>query len=281
MPPSRPLDYHAGMKRTTARTQRRKASVLPRPAPSRAASKGSKKPKPLPPGQKARPSRRTISPRQLPKSIPVTPELQRRALRVLDGLKEGYPDAHCELDFTTGLEAMVASILAAQSTDAMVNTVTPHLFKKYPTAQAYLDADEDTLKKEIHSTGFFNNKTKSIKNASRAIMEKFGGKMPRTMDDLVSLPGVGRKTANVILGNVYKVPGIVVDTHMLRIARRLGFTVQTDAEKVERDIMAILPENEWIKFSHLIPWHGRRCCTARAPQCETCPVAPDCPKLID
>ncbi|HET6462985.1 MAG TPA: endonuclease III, partial [Candidatus Krumholzibacteria bacterium] len=192
-----------------------------------------------------------------------------------------YPDAHCELDFTNALEALVASVLAAQSTDAMVNTVTPLLFKKYPTPQAYLDADEDTLKKEIHSTGFFNNKTKSIRNASRAIIEKFGGKMPRTMDDLVSLPGVGRKTANVILGNVYKVPGIVVDTHMLRIAKRLGFTVQTDAEKVERDIMAIFPESVWINFSHLIPWHGRRCCTARAPQCETCPVAPDCPKLID
>lgn len=267
------------MKRTTARAQRRRAPILPKPAPAVAKSK--RTPKPLPPGQKAKPSRRTVTAAQLPKAIPVTPELKRRALRVLDGLKEGYPDAHCELNFSHALEALVASILAAQSTDAMVNTVTPVLFKKYPTPQAYLDADEDTLKKEIHSTGFFNNKTKSIKNASRAIIEKFGGKMPRTMDDLVSLPGVGRKTANVILGNVYKVPGIVVDTHMLRIARRLGFTVETDAAKVERDVMAILPESEWIKFSHLIPWHGRRCCTARAPQCETCPVAPDCPKLIE
>jgi len=269
------------MKRTTARTQRRKATIVPKrsPAPVNKPN-GKKKPKPLPPGPKAKLSPRSVKAKP-PVANTVTPDLKRRAMRVLDGLNEAYPDAHCELDFTNALEALVASVLAAQSTDAMVNTVTPALFKKYPTPQAYVDADEDTLKKEIHSTGFFNNKTKSIKNASRAIIEKFGGKMPRTMDDLVSLPGVGRKTANVILGNVYKVPGIVVDTHMLRIARRLGFTVQTDAEKVERDVMAILPDSVWINFSHLIPWHGRRCCTARAPQCETCPVAPDCPKLID
>ena len=269
------------MKRTTARTQRRKATIVPKrsPAPVNKPN-GKKKPKPLPPGPKAKLSPRSVKAKP-PVASPVTPDLKRRAMRVLDGLNEAYPDAHCELDFTNALEALVASVLAAQSTDAMVNTVTPALFKKYPTPQAYVDADEDTLKKEIHSTGFFNNKTKSIKNASRAIIEKFGGKMPRTMEDLVSLPGVGRKTANVILGNVYKVPGIVVDTHMLRIARRLGFTVQTDAEKVERDVMAILPESVWINFSHLIPWHGRRCCTARAPQCDTCPVAPDCPKLID
>jgi len=270
------------MKRTTARTQRRKATIVPKRSPAPVNKPhGKKKPKPLPPGPKAKISPRSVTAKQPPAASPVTPDLKRRAMRVLDGLNEAYPDAHCELDFTNALEALVASVLAAQSTDAMVNTVTPALFKKYPTPQAYVDADEDTLKKEIHSTGFFNNKTKSIKNASRAIIEKFGGKMPRTMDDLVSLPGVGRKTANVILGNVYKVPGIVVDTHMLRIARRLGFTVQTDAEKVERDVMAIFPDSVWINFSHLIPWHGRRCCTARAPQCETCPVAPDCPKLID
>jgi endonuclease-3 len=266
------------MKRTTARNQRRKAPRVPTPVPRK--PKRSARPKPLPPGQKAKPSR-PLAAKKLPEAIAVTPELKRRALRVLDGLKEAYPDAHCELDFTNALEALVASILAAQSTDAMVNTVTPELFRKYRTPQDYLDTPEETLKQQIHSTGFFNNKTKAIKNASRAIIERFSGEMPRTMDDLVSLPGVGRKTANVILGNVYKVPGIVVDTHMLRIARRLGFTVQTDAEKVERDVMAILPETEWIKFSHLIPWHGRRCCTARAPQCDTCPVAPDCPKLIE
>src|SRR5262249_10193636 len=155
----------------------------------------------LPSKTKSKPSRRTAPVKKLPEAIAVTPELKRRALRVIDGFKEAYPDAHCELDFTTALEALVASILAAQSTDAMVNTVTPNLFRKYKTPQDYLDVPEDVLKQEIHSTGFFNNKCKSIKNASRAIIEKFNGKMPGTMDELVSLPGVGRKTANVILGN--------------------------------------------------------------------------------
>lgn len=270
------------MKRTTARTQRRKAPVPPRPAPPRAkAGPQKKKPRPLPPDQRAKSSRRTIAPAALPKAIPVTPELKRRALRVLDGLKEAYPDARCELDFTNALEALVATILAAQSTDARVNMVTPSLFMKYRTPQDYLDTPDDTLKQEIHSTGFFNNKTKAIKEASRAILEKFGGEVPRTMDELVQLPGVGRKTANVILANIHRIPGIVVDTHMLRLSRRLGFTVETDANKVERDMMEIFPQGEWIRLSHLIPWHGRRCCTAKNPDCPGCPVTEDCPKLIE
>ena len=276
------------MKRTTARSQRRKAPRMPHPIPTVKGGKPSR-PAPSKSGVKKPPAAAKTAPAKTaasskgktPAAITVTPELRRRALRVLDGLKEAYPDAHCELDFTNALEALVASILAAQSTDAMVNTVTLHLFKKYRTPQDYLDTPEDTLKQEIHSTGFFNNKTKAIKNASRAIIEKFGGKMPRTMDELVSLPGVGRKTANVIIGNVYKMPGIVVDTHMLRISNRLGFSVQKDAEKVERDMAAAFPEDEWIHLSHLVPWHGRRCCTARNPNCAECPVADDCPKLID
>jgi endonuclease-3 len=217
------------MKRTTGHSQRRKAPTIPRPfapKPGKASAKKMSRPKPQPAKPKAAPARAGAKPKK-PAAIVVTPQLRARALRVLDGLKEAYPDAHCELDFTNALEALVASILAAQSTDARVNMVTPSLFKKYRTPQDYLDTPEDTLKKEIHSTGFFNNKTKAIRNASRAIIEKFGGQMPRTMDELVSLPGVGRKTANVIIGNVYKMPGIVVDTHMLRIARRLGFTVET------------------------------------------------------
>jgi endonuclease-3 len=269
------------MKRNTARTQRRKSPTAPKPMPPRTKSPSKKTPKPLPPGQKANPSRRTVTAKQLPPAIQITPELKRRGLRVVDGLREAYPDVHVELHFTNALEALVACILAAQSTDAGVNTVTPLLFKKYPTAQHYLDTPEDTLKKEIHSTGFFNNKTRAIKNASRALIERFGGEVPRTMDELVTVPGVGRKTANVILANIFNVPGIVVDTHMLRIARRLGFTVEKDANKVERDVMAILPESEWIIFSRLIPWHGRRCCTARNPNCEECPVTEDCPKLIE
>lgn len=261
------------MKRTTARSQRRRAPRPPRPltATKTRPAKGKATPKTAP----KRPARKA------PAAIAVTPELRARALRVIDGLKEAYPDAHCELDFTTALEALVASILAAQCTDARVNMVTPSLFKKYRTPQDYLQTPDATLQDEIRSTGFFNNKTKAIKSASRVMVERFGGKMPLTMDDLLELPGVGRKTANVILGNVYKVPGIVVDTHMLRIARRMGFTVEKDATKVEHDMMAVLPEGEWISLSHLIPWHGRRCCTARNPNCDECPIAADCPKLLE
>jgi endonuclease-3 len=268
------------MKRTTAHSQRRKAPTPPRPVP--VLKPKAKSSRPAPPRAVAK--KATVLTKKAPRkpaTIAVTPELKRRALHLLDGLKEGYPDAHCELDFTNALEALVASILAAQCTDARVNMVTPSLFQKYRTPQDYLNTPDETLQNEIRSTGFFNNKTKAIKSACRVMVERFGGQMPRTMDELVDLPGVGRKTANVILGNVYKIPGIVVDTHMLRLSNRMGFSVQKDAEKVERDMMAAFPENEWIKFSHLIPWHGRRCCTARKPNCDDCPVAEDCPKLID
>jgi endonuclease-3 len=260
------------MKRTTARSQRRKAPRVSRPV---------LKNKPVPSKQKAaaKPAKKKTTLKKVA-PITVTPELRRRALRLLDGLKEAYPDAHCELDFTNALEALVATILAAQCTDARVNKVTPALFKKYPTARDYLNADDDVLKEEIRSTGFFNNKTKAIKAAAKLLVEKFNGDMPRTMEDLLQLPGVGRKTANVILANIYGVPGVVVDTHMLRLSNRMGFSIQHDADKVEQDMMAIYPEGEWIKLSHLIPWHGRRCCTARNPNCEECPVADDCPKLI-
>jgi len=213
--------------------------------------------------------------------VPVTPDLKRRALRVVDGLKDAYPDARCELDFSNALEALVASILAAQCTDARVNMVTPELFKKYRKPQDYLDTPDEVLQEEIRSTGFFNNKTKAIKAACRTIVEEFGGKMPKSMDDLVKLPGVGRKTANVILTNIHKVPGIVVDTHMLRLSNRMGFSTNRDADKVERDMMAAFPETTWISLSHLIPWHGRRCCTARKPNCDECPISDDCPKLLD
>jgi endonuclease-3 len=216
-----------------------------------------------------------------PAPITVTPELRRRALRLHDSLQAAYPDARCELDFTNALEALIATILAAQCTDARVNMVTPALFKKYPTARDYLNAPDDELKDAIRSTGFFNNKTKAIKKAAQLLIENFNGEMPRTMEELLLLPGVGRKTANVILANVYGVPGVVVDTHMLRLSNRMGFSVQHDADKVERDMMAIFPESTWISLSHLIPWHGRRCCTARNPNCDGCPAADDCPKLLD
>jgi endonuclease-3 len=226
----------------------------------------------------ARPRRSAAS---APTTVAATPTLRRRALRIIDGLKEAYPDAHCELDFTNALELLIATILAAQCTDARVNLVTPALFKKYKTAQAYLDTPDDVLKEEIKSTGFFNNKTKSIKAACRTLVDRFAGRMPSTMEELLQLPGVGRKSANVILVNVYGVPGVVVDTHMLRLSNRMGFSTEHDADKVERDMMAAFPESEWIALSHRIPWHGRRCCTARKPDCDACPIAGDCPKLID
>jgi endonuclease III len=236
------------------------------------------------PSKKSLPAKKTATRKvatKKPAPITVTPELRRRALRLLDSLKEAYPDARCELDFTNALEALVATILAAQCTDARVNMVTPALFKKYPTARDYLSAPDDELKDAIRSTGFFNNKTKAIKKAAQLLIEKFNGEMPRTMEELLQLPGVGRKTANVILANIYDVPGVVVDTHMLRLSNRMGFSVQHDADKVERDMMAIFPESTWISLSHLVPWHGRRCCTARNPNCDGCPASDDCPKLLD
>ncbi len=263
------------MKRTTARSQRRRAPRVSRPVLR-------SKPVPKNAGRPAspKPTKRKVAPKK-PAPVVVTPELRRRALRLLDDLKEAYPDARCELDFSNALEALVSTILAAQCTDARVNMVTPALFKKYPTARDYLNAPDDVLKDEIRSTGFFNNKTKAIKAAAKLLIEKFNGEMPRTMEELVQLPGVGRKTANVILANIYGVPGVVVDTHMLRLSNRMGFSTNHDADKVERDMMAIFPESTWISLSHLIPWHGRRCCTARNPNCDECPAADDCPKLIE
>jgi endonuclease-3 len=270
------------MKRTTARSQRRKAPRTPRPIPTAKISAHSKAPKKTAPKQKPAAAKKPVAAKKkFPSTIKVTPELRQRALRVIDGLKQAYPDARCELDFTNALEALVSTILAAQCTDARVNMVTPSLFKKYRTPQDYLNTPDKALQDEIRTTGFFNNKTKSIKNAARMLIEQFGGEMPRTMEELLKLPGVGRKTANVILANIHGIPGVVVDTHMLRLSRRLGFSVQTDANKVERDMMEIFPESEWIALSRLIPWHGRRCCTARNPNCEECPVADDCPKLIE
>jgi endonuclease-3 len=202
-------------------------------------------------------------------------------LRIVDGLREAYPDARCELDFTNALEALVATILAAQCTDARVNMVTPALFAKYRTPRDYLNAPDAVLQDEIRSTGFFNNKTKAVKAACRVITERFGGEVPRTMEELVQLPGVGRKTANVILVNIHDIPGVVVDTHMLRNSKRMGFSTNHDADKVEQDMMAAFPRSEWIALSHLVPWHGRRCCTARDPKCNECPIADDCPKIIE
>jgi endonuclease-3 len=189
-----------------------------------------------------------------------------------------YPDAHTELDFRNPLQLLVATILSAQCTDKRVNMVTPALFKKYRTAKDYANAPQAELEKAIRSTGFYRNKTKSIRAAMRAIAEKHGGKIPDTMEQLRALPGVGRKTANVVLGNAFgKNEGIVVDTHVGRLSQRLGLTKHKDPEKIESDLMKLVPREHWTDWSHWLIWHGRRRCYARKPDCSRCEVFRLCP----
>jgi endonuclease III len=189
-----------------------------------------------------------------------------------------YPGAHCELDFSNPLELLVATILSAQCTDKRVNMVTPALFKKYKTAKDYANAPQTELENAIRSTGFFRNKAKSIRAAAAAIVEKFGGKVPSTMENLRELPGVGRKTANVVLGNAFgKNEGIVVDTHVARLSQRLGLTKEKDPQKIERDVMKLVPREDWTNWSHWLIWHGRRRCYARKPDCANCEVFKLCP----
>jgi endonuclease III len=189
-----------------------------------------------------------------------------------------YPDAHTELNFKTPLELLIATILSAQCTDKRVNMVTPVLFKKYRTAKDYANAPVPELENAIKSTGFFRSKTKSIRGATSTIVEKFGGKVPDSMEGLRELPGVGRKTANVVLGNVFgKNEGIVVDTHVIRLSQRLGLTKQKDPEKIEHDLMKLVPKEYWTKWSHWLIWHGRRRCFARKPDCANCEVFKLCP----
>jgi endonuclease-3 len=192
-------------------------------------------------------------------------------------LAETYPDAHCELDFTTPLELLVATILSAQCTDKRVNMVTPELFARYPHAADYAGADRAALESSIASTGFFRNKTSSIIGMAQALCERHGGEVPGTLDELVALPGVGRKTANVVLGNAFGVPGLTVDTHFARLARRFGWTGQTDADKIEAAVGSLFARSEWTDLSHRLIWHGRRACHARKPACGACPLARLCP----
>ncbi len=201
----------------------------------------------------------------------------RRARRIDRVLQETYPDAHCELDFTTPLELVVATILSAQSTDAGVNKVTPALFLKYPTAAAYAGADRAELEEMIHSTGFFRAKTNSLIGLGQALVERYGGEVPGRLADLVTLPGIGRKTANVVLGNAFGVPGITVDTHFGRLSRRFGWTAEDDPVKVEHEVGAMFPKRDWTMLSHRVIFHGRRCCHAKKPACGACPVARLCP----
>jgi endonuclease-3 len=190
-----------------------------------------------------------------------------------------YPEAHCELDFSTPLELLVATILSAQCTDRRVNLVTPALFARYPDAAAYAAADRAELEVMIASTGFFRNKTASITGMAQALCDRYDGEVPGRLADLVTLPGVGRKTANVVLGNAFDVPGITVDTHFGRLVRRFGWTEETDPDKVEAEVGALFARRDWTMLSHVVIWHGRRRCHARKPACGACPVARWCPSF--
>src|SRR5213083_1205837 len=201
-----------------------------------------------------------------------------RALALAQRFRKVYPDAHCELDFTNPLQLLIATILSAQCTDKRVNMVTPALFKKYPDARAFARARPATFESEIRSTGFFRSKTKSILGACQAIVSKHAGRVPDSMEELCALPGVGRKTANVVLGNAFsKNEGIVVDTHVIRLSQRLGVTKHKDPEKIERDLMKLVPREHWTDWSHWLIWHGRRRCYARKPDCSRCEVFKLCP----
>jgi endonuclease-3 len=201
-----------------------------------------------------------------------------RVAQLVETLPEVYPGAHCELDFNNPLQLLVATILSAQCTDKRVNMVTPKLFARYRTAADLAKTPQETLENEIRSTGFFRNKAKSIRAAAAAIEQQHGGAVPDTMEALHALPGVGRKTANVVLGNAFgKDEGVVVDTHVARLSQRLRLTKQTDAEKIEADLMKIVPREHWTMWSHWLIWHGRRRCFARRPDCRQCEILRLCP----
>lgn len=203
-----------------------------------------------------------------------------RTGEIVARLEAAYPDARCALDHSSPLELIVATILSAQCTDARVNQVTPALFRRYPTAAAYARAPLAELEEAIRSTGFFRNKARSLQGLGAALVERHGGRVPETMAELVRLPGVGRKTANVVLGNAFgRDEGVVVDTHVGRISRRLGLTREDDPEKVERDLMAIVPREKWTLWSHLLIAHGRAVCKAPRPRCGECPLVDLCPSV--
>ena len=205
-------------------------------------------------------------------------ELKQRTREIIRRLKRAYPDAKCSLNHSNAFELLVATILSAQCTDDRVNIVTADLFRKYRTPDDYLKVSPRELEKDIQSTGFFRNKTKSIQGASKMLIEDYGGQVPKTMDELLELPGVARKTANVVMGNAFHIAsGVVVDTHVTRLSRRLGLTTEKDPQKIERELVEIVPRKDWIIFSHLLIAHGRKTCKARAPLCEECVVEKWCP----
>ena len=200
-----------------------------------------------------------------------------RAMKISEIFDKVYSDADCTLDYKTPFQLLISTQLAAQCTDARVNIVTKDLFKKYPTIEAFAAADELELQQDIKSTGFFRNKAKNIIGTARMLLDEFGGEVPSDMESLLKLPGVGRKTANLVRGDAFGIPGVVVDTHATRISNKLGFTKNSDPYKIELDLMKILPEEIWSKFCHQLVYHGRAYCNARSPKCELCPIAMYCP----
>ncbi len=217
------------------------------------------------------------------KALPRRPKQVGRevALEYIRRLEETYPDAKCSLDYRSPYELVVATILSAQCTDVRVNMVTPDLFARFPNAAALAGAEPEELENRIKSTGFFRNKTKSLLGMARAVVDKHRGEIPRTMDELTHLPGIGRKTANVVLGNAFGLnEGVVVDTHVTRVSFRLGLTRETDAVKIEQDLIEVVPREKWTLFSHLLIFHGRAICVARRPLCEKCPLWDLCPSSL-
>jgi len=206
---------------------------------------------------------------------------KRRAGAIIRALEKEYPDARCALDFSTPFELLIATILAAQSTDKLINIVTKTLFVKYPTPQSYVDAPLNEIEKDIHSTGFYREKAKSVKGCCTLLVEKFHGIVPQTIEELIELPGVGRKTANVVLGNCFGTPAIAVDTHVKRISNLLELVSTDDPEKIEFGLQKVLPENKWTTWAHLISTHGRTICIARRPKCADCVINQFCPSRQD
>lgn len=206
---------------------------------------------------------------------------KQRAAEIIKRLKKECPEAHCALNHANAFELLIATILSAQCTDERVNIVTANLFRKYRKPQDYLEVLQEELEQDIHSTGFFRNKAKNIQAACQKIIEHFGGEIPQTMDELLSLNGVARKTANVVLGNAFGIPsGVVVDTHVSRLSQRLGLTENTQPEKIEKDLQELVPQKDWIVFPHRLIFHGRKICQARKPKCEECVLEDLCPSSL-
>ncbi|NNE99243.1 MAG: endonuclease III [Pyrinomonadaceae bacterium] len=205
---------------------------------------------------------------------------KKQAKEVIKRLKKAYPDAHCALNHTTPFELLIATILSAQCTDVRVNIVTADLFRKYPQPQDYVNASQEEIEQDIRTTGFFRNKAKNIRSTANKIIENFDGEVPTTMDELLTLDGVARKTANVVMGNAFGIAsGVVVDTHVKRLSNRLGLTKETNPVKVEKDLSEIVPKKDWVMFPHWIIWHGRAICKARTPNCDECVLESICPKI--